>query len=811
MSIGIGGRLSASPRSSLASNPIAIDCARAAASLTKAAAEVVVFEHERAFVVASAQVEALQPRPMTAAETQLSVNGGQRHATVGADSAFAIVSEAGLAIGAISIHGDADLDHLDALHALARVVSSAATDATDDGRSLDAAVVQGLRDAVVVISSELRVLWANRALGLLVGRTPAEVVGLSAVDLVHPDDLATALDAVTRMRDGLEMYRVHLRLARADGGFEPVEVTGIDHTDDPTLGGLVLSLRNDDAAGERGAAADRDRHLADAIVGGLHDGIIATDRFGSVTRVNDVAQHLFGLVLGEAPATVDLSKLLLIDSHGRRRSVAECGGDPRQEYCVVNPASGRDVRYVTLRRQDVVDAQSDSLGQVYVVHDITEARKAAAELRSQALHDQLTGLPNRRQLISRLDRLDLDADMLVAACFIDLDGFKLVNDTHGHRTGDILVRVAAQRLLGRLGADDLLVRQGGDEFVALLLGVDDLDAAVARAELLRETLAVPYAISGERFDVTASIGVALSRVEGLSPDTLLQHADMALYEAKARGRNRVESFDSRLADAVNLEDRQRRMLREALDQDRLVMHFQPLIGTATGETRGYEALARIETEDGQTLGPASFLEAISATGLVWDLDRAAFDLSVEAAAVLAHLEPTDPPTVACNFSALSLSRRTLVEVLNETTRRHGVAPAQICIEITESAAFESGAAGREALETLRAAGYLIALDDFGTGYSSLVHLRDLPITSIKVDRTFVERLPHDSTERSITGAVVRLAAELGLGIIAEGVETSEQLAQVKRLGFDLVQGWHHAPALPLHDILTMMSATNTAG
>ena len=278
-------------------------------------------------------------------------------------------------------------------------------------------------------------------------------------------------------------------------------------------------------------------------------------------------------------------------------------------------------------------------------------------------------------------------------------------------------------------------------------------------------------------------------------------ADIALLAAKERGRNRTEVFDDELARTTRLEEQQRAILRHALANDRVMMHFQPLIGAHDGATFGYEALVRLRTESGEVLGPAAFLDAAETSGQMWELDTLAFDLSCKAAAALANAVPDAPPVIACNFSGISLAQSTLVDMVESTTAAYGVAPSQICIEVTESAAFDAGPAAVDLLRDLHDRGYQLALDDFGTGYSSLAHLRDLPIKSVKVDKSFIRELTNGGSERAIAEAVVTLAHDLGLSVVAEGVETPDQLELARELGFSLIQGWHYAPALPLSSIL----------
>ena len=788
----------------LARHPVAIECARAAASFTGGSAEIVVFDGDHVVVAANdAGRGAFLPRPMKAAEQALGSNeSGDANVAVGGVHSTAIRDRSGALVAALTIWGHERPVDGAATSALARMVQAVLPDDADDvATDFHAEVLRGQRDAVLVLSSELDVRWISEGIGSLLGRTPAEVIGHSAAEFLHPDDMVMTLDAVTRISQGLEIYRVIVRLSNSSGGYTPVEVTGTDMSDHPTVGGLVLSLRDAQHAREHGIAIDRARRTSEAIVGGLRDGVLATDEFGSVTAINETAREMFGIDPELTPAQLNVQQFSLVTLDGDPHGILDAGNQAGTDCCLVSPRG--DVLYITVTCQAIAD-ETSTLGNVVIFTDVTSERRSAEELRTQALHDQLTGLANRRQLEQRLDDLAISAqDVNVAACFVDLDAFKGVNDTHGHRAGDQLVRIAANRLERELRSGDLLVRQGGDEFVALLVGVASLAEAAGLAERCRRVLAEPYDFADERFYLTTSIGVAMASTVDLDGDQLLQHADLALYAAKDKGRNRVETFDDALEAAAINDEFQRRLLRDALDDDRLVMHFQPLIDATTEATVGYEALARVRSLDGEILGPAAFLDGVHGTSLMWDLDRVAFALSCQAAVRLAEVAPDRRPYVACNFSSVSVNHPGFVDFLDTTVARSGADPTSIAIELTESAAFDAGKHGLDALVAVRERGFRIALDDFGTGYSSLSHIRDLPITEIKVDRSFVARLNEGCSERSIAEAVVRIADDLEIGAVAEGVETSAQLEQARSIGFSTIQGWYYSRATTLDECLAV--------
>jgi diguanylate cyclase (GGDEF)-like protein/PAS domain S-box-containing protein len=798
-------------RSRLAAHPRLIELVRIAGSLGRASAEVVVVHDNRSSVVASLTRSILQPRPFTNGERELIADPSRSHVATHDGATFAVRDRAGELVAALTFTTEIAIGSVDALHGVARLIGELVQEQEQPAAVLaPATILDGLRDAVLVINSDFRVLFANRAVGNQFGRTPMELVGTNAIDLLHPDDLELALEGFSRLSGGREVYRLDLRIVHASGDVYRVEVTGNDYSSDPRIGGVVLSIRSDDRDHELAEELDHERGLLAAVLDQLHDGIVATDSFGVPTLVNQAARLMHGVATDTAARDLTFESFAVLDADGAALDAADhpvarvVRGEQLLDEHMSVVSEGR-VRHVRVSGQPVAGTGGVQIGAVVGYHDVTEKLVAERELRERALHDQLTGLPNRRQLHDHLVGLaERQHDGLVAVCFIDLDGFKLVNDTFGHRAGDAVVRDAARRLLTELAGEHFLARLGGDEFIAVLSDLVLPAQASAVAERIRTVIRTPFIVGDTQVTLTASVGVALSEVGvtgEIDEDTLLRQADIALYAAKARGRNRVELFDEELALAADEEHRQHEMLRNALDRGGLVMHFQPIVDSDTGSTVGFEALARCRLVDGTLVGPDSFLDAANSSGLVWELDRKAFELSCQAAATLRRVKPEQPFFMSCNFSALSIVQPAFLQEVMAAVARNGMAAKDFCIEITESTAFEAGEVAMTALRELHALGFVLALDDFGTGYSSLAHLRDLPLSTVKVDRSFVSRLERGTTERAITEAVVHLARTLNLSVVAEGVETIEQLRQVRELGFRFIQGFYYSRARPLSEIL----------
>jgi diguanylate cyclase (GGDEF)-like protein len=409
-----------------------------------------------------------------------------------------------------------------------------------------------------------------------------------------------------------------------------------------------------------------------------------------------------------------------------------------------------------------------------------------------AHHDALTGLPSRLHLLSRLPRLLTRAarkERSLALLYVDVDHFKNINDSRGHGTGDVLLRVIAGRLKRAVAARDLVVRMGGDEFVVIAYDVGDRAGAEALARRMREALAEPIEANDSPMKVTVSVGISMYPEDGLDPEVLLKHADIALYQAKERGRNNFQSFSQdmnvRVMERVALEQ----ALRHAVGTEQLFVEYQPVVDIATGCIVGLEALSRWRHPELGLVPPVRFIPVAEQTGAIVDLGTNVLrQVCAQLAEWLADGIPVVP--VSINVSTQQFAGGRLQETIENVTREHGIDPSLLWLEITESAVMHDIEQHLGSLHALRRMGAKIAVDDFGTGYSSLSYLKHLPIDALKVDRSFVRDMATDTNDAAIVTAIVRMARSLGLRTVAEGVETIEQLEQLRALGCDSAQGYY---------------------
>lgn len=425
-----------------------------------------------------------------------------------------------------------------------------------------------------------------------------------------------------------------------------------------------------------------------------------------------------------------------------------------------------------------------------------EAERAAQENRRRLLHvahhDPLTSLPNRLHLQSRLPRLLARAarqDRALALLYVDVDHFKNINDSRGHGSGDVLLRVIAQRLRHTVASRDLVVRMGGDEFVVVANDVSDRSGVESIAHRIMAALGAPIDANDAPLSVTVSMGISLYPEDGLDPEVLLKHADIALYQAKDRGRNTFQLFSAdmnvRLMERVALEQ----ALRRAIGAQEIFVEYQPVVDMSNGAILALEALARWKHPEMGLVPPGRFIPVAEQSGAIVELGELVLRQVCQQLADWAR-EGLPLVPVSINVSPRQFERSRLQDTVEEVTRELGIDPALLWLEITENAVMHDIEQHLGSLHALRRLGLRIAVDDFGTGYSSLSYLKHLPIDALKIDRAFVRDMATDSNDAAIVTAIVRMARSLGLRTVAEGVETAEQLEQLRTLGCDAAQGFY---------------------
>jgi diguanylate cyclase (GGDEF)-like protein/PAS domain S-box-containing protein len=434
-----------------------------------------------------------------------------------------------------------------------------------------------------------------------------------------------------------------------------------------------------------------------------------------------------------------------------------------------------------------------------VARDITLRKQAERQreehrrsLEHLANHDPLTGLPNRLALKAQLPQLlqDLTASQgQMALFYIDLDAFKGINDGMGHAAGDELLRITAQRLRSCVSARDSVIRMGGDEFVIIARDLPGRRAAAGIAERIVASLSQPLQVEGEALRVTASVGISLYPEDGMDLESLLKHADIALYEAKNAGRDNFRFFDSDMDIGHGERLALQQALRHAIGTDQIFLEYQPVLDLHTGQMISLEAMVRWRHPELGVLSPGRFIPLAEQCGLMLPLGEQIIELACRQLAAWQAAGVTPRP-VALNLSAQQLAQDGLVAMITGLAERSGIALALLQLEVTETAVMQDAGRHVAALEALRGLGCKIFIDDFGTGYSSVSQLKNLPIDRIKIDGSFVRDMPVDANDAAIVGAVVSMARSLGIEFAAEGIESAEQLGMLRDLGCGIGQGFH---------------------
>jgi diguanylate cyclase (GGDEF)-like protein/PAS domain S-box-containing protein len=519
-----------------------------------------------------------------------------------------------------------------------------------------------------------------------------------------------------------------------------------------------------------------------------HEALVVVDAQGRIVQANEAFCGLAGQPMsaleGQPLALlVTLNEDAGFEGAWRGESVLGQPGHERHVEVTVAPVAGHAGH-----------------GNCYIValRDVTQRREAAAALQRQALHDALTALPNRAALMQHLEdritqaRHDADPETACAEpftlIFVDLDGFKPVNDMLGHQAGDQVLQQVAARMAAAV-PEAFLARWGGDEFVLVLPGPSGEDEARTAAERLHLAMVPPLPVLGQSVSVTPSVGAVRFPHDGSDAPTLLRRADAAMYAAKDRGRNRLVVFESALDEQLQRKTRLQSQLRS--DAERAAFHFvvQPKVNAA-GVCTGGELLMRWTTEFFGPVSPAEFIPLAEQLGLIESLGRQALDAAAQLATQLRRLGLRQ--SVAVNLSPRQLLDEGIVQVVMDACARHGADPSQLELELTESALVTDIEQVAARLVLLRDHGFNIALDDFGTGYSSLSHLRALPFHKVKIDRSFVSDLDTDRRSIIVLQGIVHLCRSLGLRTVAEGVETAWQFECLRDIGIEEFQGYHFA-------------------
>jgi diguanylate cyclase (GGDEF)-like protein/PAS domain S-box-containing protein len=663
-------------------------------------------------------------------------------------------------------------------------LAGAALEHAADSQARFRALIQNASDVIAIVDAEGHVSYISPSVKRITGFAPEDVVGRDLTMLAPSarDQMSEAL--TTALQDALARPMVEVLALGADGAPVHLQLTYTNLFSTPSISGIVVNAHDVTERRRADAAASMFQIAFESAPIGMAMTSVRPDRAGTFLRVNEALADMLGYERSELEG-INIRDLTHPDDQGadsdalaRMASGASVSHEVEKRY---RHADGRWV-WVHLKASVVFDGPDPDFAISQMV-DITEQRAVAEQLIHQALHDPLTGLPNRRLLHERLNRALLASNRRgrqLAVLYLDLDRFKGVNDSFGHEVGDqVLVEVTA-RLSRLLRSSDTLARLGGDEFVIVLEDVhshQDVDDVVDR---IHAVLNQPVRLS--------TGGEASIATSGDDPETLLRDADTALYSAKEDGRARSAVFNESLRTRIVGRMDAERDLREAMAADRLELRYQPIVDLGTGHTVGAEALVRYRDGNGRLVRPSEFIDIAEETGLIiplgaWVLRAACVQLSRWR---VGH--GLDDFRLTVNVSPRQIAAPDFVELVEQTLRETGVPASSLAIEVTEGRLLEAEAS-RPKLRQLQRLGCEVGIDDFGTGYSCLAYLRELPIDFVKIDQSFVDGVATDPARGAMIGAIVELMAALGLRAVVEGVETPEQWASLRTLGCTYGQGY----------------------
>jgi diguanylate cyclase (GGDEF)-like protein len=446
------------------------------------------------------------------------------------------------------------------------------------------------------------------------------------------------------------------------------------------------------------------------------------------------------------------------------------------------------------------------IGQVWSFRDISELKLKEEEAKHRAYHDLLTGLPNRRLLATRLNEALLNAkgtEHLTIVLFIDLDGFKDVNDSLGHGIGDALLKSITSRLESLLPEQCLLSRHGGDEFIAVLEQQKNSRQAQEFAKAIVDSFSLPFHLGEEAIYMSASIGISISPMHGHSTEKLISHADIAMYQAKKRGKNTYVIYDDDLNSQPAYRLKVRNQLNIALELGQFELYFQPKICLDTGTVKGAEALIRWRQEDGKFRSPLEFIPIAEENGQIIPISQWVIHKCCEyLQAWQDYLD--DDFVLAMNISARHFHRGLLQEDLAMSLGKYSIDPSKLELEVTETAIMDDVDLAVQTLHELKKMGIRTAIDDFGTGHSSLSYLRKLPIEILKIDKSFIDEILISHEDRTLVRGIIEMVHALGIEVVAEGVENHQMASLLQEMHCDLVQGYHYCPPIPADDFLKII-------
>jgi diguanylate cyclase (GGDEF)-like protein/PAS domain S-box-containing protein len=672
------------------------------------------------------------------------------------------------------------------------------------GESRMQSIASNTHSVIQILDKRYRLKYINATIDRLLGYRPRDFHALWGLPLVHHDDRRAVMRELQRLRT-TPKQRSHLvvRMRHKNGNWRWCEARSVNLLHDPAVKGIVITMNDITDRVQTEKRLFEERNLLRTVIEAVPEYIYTKDPQGRYLLSNQAHLKLLRLrleaeLIGHRPSDIFPARLAEQLERDDRR-VLDTGEPIHGTQRMRDKRGAAHERWLEVSKIPLRDSEEKLVGMVGVTRDITHRRRFQLLLEYQARHDALTGLPNRRYVIEQIAAA-MDAarreGARFALIFCDLDFFKSINDTHGHDVGDQFLRNVAQRIRQRMGRDEVLGRLGGDEFVVLCRQMAGDSHAYRVAAQVLDAVRQPLKYEDMPLKVEASIGVAFNRPDYTQPSQLMRDADAAMYQAKERGRNRIAVFDDTLRKRALHRACLVHSLRSALEREELTLVYQPKVSLRDGALTGVEVLMRWASHEHGQVSPGLFIPLAEESALIHSIGLWGLR---EAAAQLRAWQEQYPRarglSMAVNVSIRQMLTESFPGHLEAVIRQTGIAPEQLELELTESAAMVNPHRSVEVLARLKHVGVRIALDDFGTGYSTLASMRRLPLDVVKIDRAFVSGFGRNVGDTEIVRMVLALAETLGIESVAEGIENGGVLRELARLGCNTGQGFHFSKPL----------------
>jgi diguanylate cyclase (GGDEF)-like protein/PAS domain S-box-containing protein len=672
------------------------------------------------------------------------------------------------------------------------------------------ALVESGSDIIGIISASGIVRFISPSVTSVLGFTPDEILDKHISELIHPEETLktdSTMSYVLTRASGEELKKYEFRLRHKEGGYRNIEIVGRNLINNPLINGIVISGRD---ISTRKQAEERLLLTAKVFENTL-EGIIITDVACKIIEINDALINISGFsreeLMGENPRILQSDRQSFSFYENMWESIRTTGHWAGEIW---NRKKNGEVYAEWLTISALTDHKGNITHYVGICSDITMLKQHEKQLERIAHYDALTGIANRTLLTDRMKqataRTAREKNMM-AVCYLDLDGFKSINDTMGHETGDHVLIEIARRIEKTIRGEDTVARLGGDEFVILLLGLERGDECSATLERLLASISAPIEMTGNSCALSASIGVSIYPLDDEDTDTLLRHADQAMYIAKQSGKNRFHIYDPALDQRARTQQKLFQSIQFALDEGQFELYYQPKVDLRTQQLIGVEALIRWNHPEMGLLLPAKFLSEIENT----DLDIAIGEWVIFTA--LQQLEKWNASgldiEISINISAHHLESAHFIGRLKQQLSKHPVLPKnRLEIEVLENVALGDIAKVSQVIEECKKLGLCFALDDFGTGYSSLSYLSSLPINTLKIDQSFMRGLTIGKRDHAIVLGIIALAKAFGLQTVAEGIETKTHFDILLEMGCDIGQGFGIARPMPAAALIDWATNNN---